>query len=84
MDRFRGLSRGGRVLLALAVGEALFGIASAVLASIPSANGVIHGCYGKAGTPYKDSFGCGTRIRASSAATTRTRSTGVRPARPAP
>jgi hypothetical protein len=29
----------------------VFGIASAVQASIPDANGVIHGCYGKAGTP---------------------------------
>jgi hypothetical protein len=49
MDRLRRVSRGGRVLLALAVGGALFGIASAVQASIPSANGVIHGCYMKSG-----------------------------------
>jgi hypothetical protein len=40
-------------LLAIAVGGALFGIASAVQASIPSSNGVIHGCYGKPGTPQK-------------------------------
>jgi hypothetical protein len=53
MDRLRGLTRGGRLLLALAVGGAVFGIASAVQASIPSANGVIHGCYGKPGTTYK-------------------------------
>jgi hypothetical protein len=35
--------------LALAVGGALFGLASAVQASIPDANGVIHGCYGANG-----------------------------------
>jgi hypothetical protein len=52
MHRFRGLSRGGRLLLALAVGGAIFGIASAVQADIPD-SGVIHGCYGKSGTPYK-------------------------------
>ena len=39
--------------MALAVGGALFGIASAVQASIPSPNGVIQGCYGKPGTPQK-------------------------------
>jgi hypothetical protein len=32
-------------MLALAVGGVLFGIATAVQASIPDANGVIHGCY---------------------------------------
>jgi len=52
MDRLRDLSRGGRLLLALAVGVALFGIASAVQADIPD-KGVIHGCYGKPGTTYK-------------------------------
>jgi hypothetical protein len=52
MYRLRSLSRGGRVLLAIAAGGALFGIASAVQADIPD-SGVIHGCYGKAGTPYK-------------------------------
>lgn len=45
MHRLRSLSLGGRLLLALAVGGAVFGIASAVQASIPDANGVIHGCY---------------------------------------
>ena len=45
MGRLRGLSRGGRLLVALAVGGALFGVSSAVQASIPDANGVIHGCY---------------------------------------
>ena len=52
MDRLRGLGRGGRLLLALAVGGALFGIANVVQADIPD-SGVIHGCYGKAGTTYK-------------------------------
>jgi hypothetical protein len=41
MFRFRG----GRALLALAVGAGVFGIATAVQASIPDAQGVIHGCY---------------------------------------
>ncbi len=45
MHRIRGLSRGGRLVLAVAVGGAVFGIASAVQASIPDASGVIHGCY---------------------------------------
>jgi hypothetical protein len=40
------LGRGGRLLFALAVGGVLFGIVSAVQASIPD-NGVIHGCYQK-------------------------------------
>jgi hypothetical protein len=34
-------------LIALAVGGAVFGIAGAVQASIPDAQGVIHGCYSK-------------------------------------
>jgi hypothetical protein len=45
MHRLRSLSRGGRLVLALAVGGAVFGIATAVQASIPDASGVIHGCY---------------------------------------
>jgi hypothetical protein len=45
MNRLRGLSRGGRLLLAVVVGGSVFGIATAVQASIPSADGVIHGCY---------------------------------------
>jgi hypothetical protein len=53
MHRVRSLGLGGRLLLALAVGGAVFGIASAVQASIPSSGGVIHGCYGKPGTPQK-------------------------------
>jgi hypothetical protein len=51
MHRIRALSRGGRLLLVLVVGGAVFGIATAVQADIPD-SGVIHGCYGKAGTPY--------------------------------
>ena len=45
MRRLRSLSRAGRLLVALAVGGCVFGIAQAVQASIPDANGVIHGCY---------------------------------------
>jgi hypothetical protein len=72
MHRLR-LSRGGRLLLALAVGGAIFGIASAVQADIPDSV-VIHGCYGKAGTPYKGNL----RVRdASSAGSTRTSWTGM-------
>ena len=52
MSRRQGLSRGGRVVLALVVGGAVFGIATAVQADIPD-GGVIHGCYGRAGTTYK-------------------------------
>ncbi len=51
MSYLTKLGKGSRLLLALAVGGAVFGIASAVQASIPDANGVIHGCYAKAGTP---------------------------------
>jgi hypothetical protein len=43
------LGRGGRLLLALAVGGAVFGIATAVQASIPGAHSVIHGCYSAPG-----------------------------------
>src|SRR5215471_2145629 len=45
MHRLRELSRGGRLLLGLAVGAGVFGVATAVQASIPDASGVIHGCY---------------------------------------
>jgi hypothetical protein len=41
------LSRGGRLLVGLAVAGAVFGIATAVQAAIPDASGVIHGCYQK-------------------------------------
>ena len=52
MEQLRSLSRGGRLLVALAVGGAVFGIATAVQADIPD-NGVIHGSYGKPGTTFK-------------------------------
>ena len=45
MSRFRSLSRGGRLLLALVVGGVVFGIASVVQASIPDSAGVINACY---------------------------------------
>ena len=45
MRRLRSLSRGGRLLRALLVGGAVFGIANAVQADLPD-DGVIHGCYG--------------------------------------
>ena len=44
MHRLRGLGRGGRVLLALAIGGGLFGIATVVQADIPDA-GTINACY---------------------------------------
>jgi hypothetical protein len=51
----RGISRPGRlsrILVAVAVAGIGFGVASVVQADIPD-NGVIHGCYGKPGTPQK-------------------------------
>jgi Collagen triple helix repeat (20 copies) len=42
-----------RLLVLVAVGGAAFAIASVVQASIPSSDGVIHGCYAKPGTPQK-------------------------------
>ena len=47
LPRVGGRGRVARLLLAFALGGAVFGIASAVQASIPDANGVIHGCYSK-------------------------------------
>jgi|SRR5581483_11154876 len=44
MHRLRSLGRGGRLLVALAVGGALFGIATAVQADIPD-SGTINACY---------------------------------------
>ena len=52
MRSARRLNHDGRLLFALVVGGAVFGIATAVQADIPN-NGVIDGCYGKPGTPYK-------------------------------
>jgi hypothetical protein len=51
MRNLHKLGKGSRLLLAVVVGGAVFGIATAVQASIPDANGVIHGCYAKAGNP---------------------------------
>jgi hypothetical protein len=45
VNSLRRLNAGTRVLIALAVAGAAFGIATAVQAAIPSSNGVIHGCY---------------------------------------
>ena len=45
MRSLKTLGRGGRVLVAVAIGGAVFGIATAVQASIPDVSGVIHGCY---------------------------------------
>lgn len=41
----KGLSRGARVLLALGVAGAAFGIATVVQAAIPDSHGVVHSCY---------------------------------------
>ena len=48
MERVRRLGRAGRLFLALGVAGGVFGIATAVQASIPDASGVIHGCYNTA------------------------------------
>jgi hypothetical protein len=61
MHGLRLFSGAGRLLIALAVGGAVFGIASVVQADIPD-NGVIQGCYGKAGTQFKGQL----RVRDSS------------------
>ena len=45
MHRLRSLGYGGRVLVALAVAGATFGIATAVQASIPDSNAIVHSCY---------------------------------------
>ena len=51
MNRVRGLGRGGKLVLAVVVGGATFGVATAVQASIPDASGVIHGCYHRTANP---------------------------------
>ena len=45
MGRLKRLSGGAKVLVAVCLGGAVFGIVSAVQAAIPDSNGVIHGCY---------------------------------------
>jgi hypothetical protein len=52
MGESRRLGRGSRLFAVVAVAAAVFGVASAVQADIPD-SGVIHGCYGKPGTPQK-------------------------------
>jgi hypothetical protein len=48
-SKFQTIGRGGRVVLALVVAAAAFGLVSAVQAAIPSANGSISGCYARSG-----------------------------------
>jgi hypothetical protein len=45
MRTLRRLSRSGRIVLAVAVGGGVFGIATAVQASIPDGNAVVHSCF---------------------------------------
>jgi hypothetical protein len=47
MKRVQSLSRGSKLLLALMLGAAVFGVVSAVQAAIPDSSGVINGCYQK-------------------------------------
>ncbi len=47
MERVQSLSRGSKLLLALILGAAVFGVVSAVQAAIPDSSGVINGCYQK-------------------------------------
>jgi hypothetical protein len=48
-SKIQNIGRSGKIVLALAVSVGAFGIASAVQAAIPSANGTIAGCYAKSG-----------------------------------
>src|SRR5436305_1200583 len=45
MGRFNRISRVPRLILALGVAGATFGIVTVVQAAIPDSNGTIHGCY---------------------------------------
>lgn len=45
MGVLKGLTRGGRILLACGVAGAAFGIATVVQAAIPDSHGTIHACY---------------------------------------
>ena len=45
LGTLRGLSRKSRLVLALGVAGAAFGIATVVQAAIPDSHGTIHGCY---------------------------------------
>jgi hypothetical protein len=51
MRKLSRLGWGSRVLLALAVGGAVFGVAAVVQAAVPSSDGRIHACYGNASQP---------------------------------
>jgi hypothetical protein len=44
-NRLRRLAGTGRVLVAVGIGAAVFGIATAVQASIPDSNQIVHSCY---------------------------------------
>jgi hypothetical protein len=48
-NTIKNIGRGGRIVLAFVVAGLAFGLASAVQAAIPSANGSIAGCYQKTG-----------------------------------
>jgi hypothetical protein len=50
-NKLSTISRSGKILLALATAVGCFGVATAVQAAIPAANGTISGCYAKAGGP---------------------------------
>jgi hypothetical protein len=45
MERVRRLGRAGKLLLAVGVAGGVFGVATAVQASIPDSNAVVHSCY---------------------------------------
>ncbi len=53
MGTLKGMSRRARILLAVGVAGAAFGIATVVQAAIPDSHGVLHGCYqvAQAATP---------------------------------
>src|SRR5439155_25794312 len=53
VKHFKQLGRGGRVLVALVVAGAVFGLATVVQAAIPSSGGVLTACYqtSASGTP---------------------------------
>ena len=53
-SKLHTIGRGSKVVVALTVVAAAFGVASAVQAAIPSANGSISGCYAKSGPTQGD------------------------------
>ena len=66
MRRLRQTGGGRRLFVSLAVGAAAFGVASAVQASIPGPNHVIHGCYKASSARAAVSIEIPRRSRASS------------------